>query len=39
MRNATPGADWNDWFYAAGHVAGGVVMQLGVHGIDLIRHL
>jgi predicted dehydrogenase len=39
MRNATPGADWNDWFYTAGHVSGGVVMQLGVHGIDLIRHL
>jgi predicted dehydrogenase len=39
MRNATPGADWNDWFYTADHVAGGVVMQLGVHGIDLIRHL
>jgi predicted dehydrogenase len=39
MRNATPGADWNDWFYMADHVAGGVVMQLGVHGIDLIRHL
>jgi predicted dehydrogenase len=39
IRNATPGADWNDWFYAAGQVAGGVVMQLGVHGIDLCRHL
>jgi len=39
MRNATPGADWNDWFYTADHVSGGVVMQLGVHGIDLIRHL
>jgi predicted dehydrogenase len=39
IRNATPGADWNDWFYAEGQVAGGVVMQLGVHGIDLCRHL
>lgn len=39
IRNATPGADWNDWFFKPGHVAGGVVMQLGVHGIDLCRHL
>ncbi len=39
IRNATPGADWNAWFYEPGTVAGGVVMQLGVHGIDLVRHL
>jgi predicted dehydrogenase len=39
IRNATPGADWSDWFYRPGKVAGGVVMQLGVHGIDLCRHL
>jgi len=39
IRNATPGADWADWFYAAGSVSGGVVMQLGVHGIDLCHHL
>jgi predicted dehydrogenase len=39
MRNATPGADWNEWFYSPDHVSGGVVMQLGVHGIDLCRHL
>ena len=39
IRNATPGADWADWFYKPGKVAGGVVMQLGVHGIDLCRHL
>jgi predicted dehydrogenase len=39
LRNATPGADWADWFYTAGAVAGGVVMQLGVHGIDLCQHL
>ena len=39
IRNATPGADWNDWFYAADRVSGGVVMQLGVHGIDLCQHL
>jgi predicted dehydrogenase len=39
MRNATPGADWSGWFFQPGKVAGGVVMQLGVHGIDLCRHL
>jgi predicted dehydrogenase len=39
IRNATPGADWSDWFYSPGTVAGGVVMQLGVHGIDLCQHL
>ena len=39
IRNATPGADWADWFFKPGNVSGGVVMQLGVHGIDLCRHL
>jgi predicted dehydrogenase len=39
MRNATPGADWSDWFFNPGNVSGGVVMQLGVHGIDLCQHL
>lgn len=39
IRNATPGADWGDWFFTPGNVSGGVVMQLGVHGIDLCRHL
>lgn len=39
IRNATPGADWADWFYREDLVAGGVVMQLGVHGIDLVQHL
>lgn len=39
IRNATPGADWNDWFFSLDYVAGGVVMQLGVHGIDLVQHL
>lgn len=39
IRNATPGADWNDWFFSPDTVAGGVVMQLGVHGIDLLQHL
>ena len=39
MRNATPGPDWGAWFYRKARVGGGVVMQLGVHGIDLLRHL
>lgn len=39
MRNATPGPDWSDWFYFKAKVGGGVVMQLGVHGIDVLRHL
>lgn len=39
IRNATPGADWAGWFYREGAVAGGVVMQLGVHGIDLVQNL
>ena len=39
MRNATPGPDWGTWFYSKARVGGGVVMQLGVHGIDLLRHL
>ena len=39
MRNATPGPDWGAWFYSRARVGGGVVMQLGVHGIDLLRHL
>jgi predicted dehydrogenase len=39
MRNATPGADWAEWFFDPANVAGGVVMQLGVHGIDLVQHL
>lgn len=39
MRNATPGPDWGQWFYSRERVGGGVVMQLGVHGIDLLQHL
>ncbi|MCL6552316.1 MAG: Gfo/Idh/MocA family oxidoreductase [Firmicutes bacterium] len=38
-RNATPGADWAAWFYSRERVGGGVVLQLGVHGIDLLRYL
>jgi predicted dehydrogenase len=37
IRNATPGPDWGDWFYKSANVSGGVVHQLGVHGIDLVR--
>lgn len=36
MRNATPGPDWGDWFFDPARVSGGVVHQLGVHGIDLL---
>lgn len=39
IRNATPGADWAEWFFSPDNVSGGVVMQLGVHGIDLVQHL
>ena len=39
IRNATPGPDWGDWFYSKANVTGGVVDQLGVHGIDLALHL
>ncbi len=39
LRNATPGANWADWFYQKSAVGGGVVLQLGVHGIDLLRQL
>jgi UDP-N-acetyl-2-amino-2-deoxyglucuronate dehydrogenase len=38
IRNATPGPDWGEWFYD-GARSGGVVMQIGIHGIDLIEHL
>jgi myo-inositol 2-dehydrogenase/D-chiro-inositol 1-dehydrogenase len=39
QRNATPGAGWASWFYSKENVGGGVVLQLGVHGIDLLRTL
>jgi predicted dehydrogenase len=39
MRNATSGPDWGDWFFSRERVPGGVVHQLGIHGIDLLRHL
>lgn len=39
LRNATPGAGWADWFFDPQSIGGGVVMQLGVHGIDLLQHV
>jgi predicted dehydrogenase len=39
IRNATPGPDWNDWFFKRDCVSGGAVLQLGTHGIDLIEYL
>jgi predicted dehydrogenase len=38
LRNATPGPDWSGWFYDPART-GGVLLQLGVHGFDLIEHL
>jgi len=39
LRNATPGPDWAEWFFSRDRVGGGVVLQLGAHGIDLLEHL
>jgi len=39
QRNATRGANWADWFYRKDLVGGGAVMQIGIHGIDLLRHV
>lgn len=39
IRNATPGPDWADWFFKRDRVGGGVVLQLGAHGIDLVDYL
>ncbi|MCO5222895.1 MAG: Gfo/Idh/MocA family oxidoreductase [Thermomicrobiales bacterium] len=39
LKNATPGVDWAPWQYKLDAAAGGVVMQLGVHGIDLLTEL
>ena len=39
LRNATPGPDWNDWFFSKDAVSGGVIHQLGVHGIDLLNYM
>ena len=39
IRNATPGPDWQAWFFRKACVPHGVVDQLGVHGIDLVEQL
>lgn len=39
QRNATPGANWATWFYSKELVGGGAMLQLGVHGIDLLQYL
>lgn len=39
IRNATPGPDWQPWFFRKASVRNGVVDQLGVHGIDLCEQL
>lgn len=39
IRNATPGASWADWFYHREKVGGGAVIDIGCHGIDLLRWL
>jgi predicted dehydrogenase len=39
IRNATSGPDWGDWFFSKSNVTGGVIDQLGVHGIDLAMQL
>jgi predicted dehydrogenase len=41
VRNATPGPAWSGTYYRQpqGGMLGGVVAELGVHGIDLVRQL
>jgi predicted dehydrogenase len=39
MRNATPGSSWSSWFFRRELVGGGAAIDLGVHGIDLVRWL
>jgi myo-inositol 2-dehydrogenase/D-chiro-inositol 1-dehydrogenase len=39
LRNATPGASWTKWFYHREKVGGGAVIDIGCHGIDLLRWL
>lgn len=39
LRNGTPGASWADWFYRREKVGGGAVIDIGCHGIDLLRWL
>lgn len=39
IRNSTPGPDWDSWFYQKELVGGGVAIDMGAHGIDLVRWL
>jgi predicted dehydrogenase len=39
VRNSTPGPAWSSWFYKKELVGGGVAIDLGAHGIDLVRWL
>lgn len=39
VRNATPGSNWAAWFYNKELLGGGAVLDIGVHGIDLVRWL
>ena len=39
IRNAVSPAVDKAWYYKKGVVAGGCVLQLGIHGIDLSQHL
>jgi predicted dehydrogenase len=39
QRNTGSTPNWADWYYSKEKVGGGIVLTLGVHGIDLIRYL
>ena len=39
IRNAVSPAVDKPWYYKKGIVAGGAILQLGIHGIDLSQHL
>ncbi len=39
VRNGTPGSRWTSWFFHKELVGGGAAIDIGVHGIDLVRWL
>lgn len=40
IRNSLPGSDYSTWQYDSNRCgAGGAILDVGVHGIDLVRHL
>jgi predicted dehydrogenase len=39
VRNGTPGSSWTSWFFNREMVGGGAAIDIGVHGIDLVRWL